>query len=96
MVRLAAAALHTVAGSARSRARRLHCYRPPTTTAPRTPRIPPPPPPPGRDLYNALDVPAAGGRERLFGWRRRGRKVALDVAKALNYLHSKGIVHLDM
>lgn len=68
--------------------------------------VPPPPPStlhphrpttPGRDLYHALDVPAAGRQQqRLFSWHRRGRKVALDVAKALNYLHSKDIVHLDM
>ena len=34
--------------------------------------------------------------ERLFSWRRRGRRVAYDVAKALNYLHSKGVVHMDV
>ena len=67
---------------------------------------PNPAPLPGRDLYNALDVQAvdaeaAGAQpgqpqQRLFGWYRRGRQLALELAKALNYLHSKGIVHLDM
>lgn len=31
----------------------------------------------GRDLHSALEVVAAGTRERLFGWYRRGRRVAL-------------------
>ncbi|PRW57729.1 Serine threonine- kinase CTR1 [Chlorella sorokiniana] len=50
----------------------------------------------GRDLHAALDVLALGTQERLFGWHRRGKRVALEVAKALNFLHSKGIVHLDV
>jgi serine/threonine protein kinase len=43
----------------------------------------------GRDLHSALQLTAAGTNERLFGWRRRGRRVAYEVAKGLNYLHSK-------
>lgn len=50
----------------------------------------------GRDLHAALDVLARGTQDRLFGWYRRGGRIALDVAKALNFLHSKGIVHLDV
>jgi tRNA A-37 threonylcarbamoyl transferase component Bud32 len=51
----------------------------------------------GRDLHSALAVKKQGGRgERLFGWYVRGKQVALDVAKALNYLHSRSIVHLDI
>lgn len=50
----------------------------------------------GRDLYRALEIrgqTASGASERVFGWRRRGRRVALDVARALNYLHSKASPH---
>ena len=43
----------------------------------------------GRDLHSALQLPAAGGTGRAFGWYRRGRRIALDCAKALNYLHSQ-------
>ncbi|KAI7842043.1 hypothetical protein COHA_004243 [Chlorella ohadii] len=51
----------------------------------------------GRDLHSALAIKKQGGRgERLFGWYARGKQVALDVAKALNYLHSRSIVHLDI
>ena len=35
----------------------------------------------GRDLHSALQVRAAGSRERLFSWGRRGKRVALDIAK---------------
>ncbi|KAL4855424.1 Mitogen-activated protein kinase kinase kinase 9 [Chlorella vulgaris] len=50
----------------------------------------------GRDLHSVLQLPAAGSQQRLFGWSRRGRRVALEVARALNYLHSKSIVHMDV
>lgn len=50
----------------------------------------------GRDLHSALELHAAGTQQRLFGWSRRGRRVAYDIAKALNYLHSKGVVHMDI
>ena len=43
----------------------------------------------GRDLHSALQLTAAGSGERVFGWHRRGRRVAYEVARALNYLHSK-------
>ncbi|PSC73546.1 Serine threonine-kinase CTR1 [Micractinium conductrix] len=50
----------------------------------------------GRDLHSALELCAAGTDQRLFGWYRRGRRVAYDVAKAMNYLHSKSVVHMDI
>lgn len=43
----------------------------------------------GRDLHSVLALTAAGSAYRLFGWYRRGRRVALEVGRALNYLHSK-------
>jgi serine/threonine protein kinase len=43
----------------------------------------------GRDLHSALQLRTARTGERIFGWRRSGRRVALEVARALNYLHSK-------
>lgn len=50
----------------------------------------------GRDLYSALQLKARGSEARLFSWRRRGRRVALETARALNYLHGRGVVHLDV
>jgi serine/threonine protein kinase len=50
----------------------------------------------GRDLHSVLALTAAGSAYRLFGWYRRGRRVALEVARALNYLHSKNVVHMDI
>ena len=35
-------------------------------------------------------------RARTVSWYRRGKKVATDVARALVYLHSRRIVHLDI
>lgn len=35
----------------------------------------------GRDLHAALDVLARGTQDRLFGWHRRGKRIALEVAK---------------
>ncbi|KAL4424194.1 hypothetical protein ABPG75_001495 [Micractinium tetrahymenae] len=35
-------------------------------------------------------------RARTVGWYRRGKKIALDVARALVYLHSRRIIHLDI
>jgi hypothetical protein len=53
-------------------------------------------PPAGRDLHSALEVVAAGSSERLFAWGRRGQRVLYEVAKALNYLHSKVCLQLLM
>ncbi|PSC73768.1 serine threonine-kinase [Micractinium conductrix] len=49
----------------------------------------------GRDLGSALDLQSGAEGSRVFGWYRQGRRVALEVAKALNYLHSRGIVHMS-
>lgn len=35
----------------------------------------------GRDLHSALDVLASGTQDRLFGWHRRGKRTALEVAR---------------
>lgn len=43
----------------------------------------------GRDLHSALQLTAAGSTDRLFSWYRRGRRIAYETAKAINYLHSK-------
>ena len=32
---------------------------------------------------------------RVFGWWRSGQRIAAEVARALNYLHQHGIVHMD-
>lgn len=34
-----------------------------------------------RDLHSALQVMAEGSQQRLFSWHRRGKRVALDIAK---------------
>lgn len=49
----------------------------------------------GRDLHSALRVMAAGGRDRLFSWWEQGKTVALDVARAVNYIHQQHVLHLD-
>ena len=50
----------------------------------------------GRDLAACLGLKLAGSSRRLFGWYSRGRKVAMNIAAAVNFLHSRGIVHFDM
>ncbi|KAL4439257.1 hypothetical protein ABPG77_004159 [Micractinium sp. CCAP 211/92] len=52
---------------------------------------------PGRDLMGLLQAQTSDGSgRRLFGWWRRGRHVALHLARALAHLHSLGIVHMDV
>ena len=50
-------------------------------------------PPAGRDLGSVLRLRGGAG-QRVFGWQRHGCRVAYEVSKALNYLHSRGIVHM--
>lgn len=51
-------------------------------------------PPAAEGSLGAAAGGSSGGegaaKERLFGWRRRGRRVAYDCARGLAYLHSKG------
>jgi hypothetical protein len=46
----------------------------------------------GRDLHTRLGTVNKAG-ERLFGWYQRGKTAALDVARALHYLHSHSLTH---
>jgi len=39
---------------------------------------------------------AAQATGRVFGWYRRGRGVALDVTRALAFMHSKKVLHCDV
>lgn len=52
------------------------------------------------DLWRALPVvitlPSSSSEERIFGWYKKGKQVALDVARGLAALHRKRIVHLDL
>ncbi|PRW59527.1 Serine threonine- kinase CTR1 [Chlorella sorokiniana] len=50
----------------------------------------------GRDLQSVLQLRSARSGERMFGWWRSGRRIAVEVAKALAYLHRQGIVHMDI
>ncbi|KAL4434836.1 hypothetical protein ABPG77_005363 [Micractinium sp. CCAP 211/92] len=49
----------------------------------------------GRDLFSRLNVTDKSG-QRMFSWHRRGKRVALDVASALAYLHGKHVMHFDI
>jgi hypothetical protein len=59
----------------------LRCLNPPSLSPRNRPA--------GRDLSRALQLRAPGSQERLYGWYGRGWRCAYDVAKALNFLHSK-------
>lgn len=50
----------------------------------------------GHDLYRALQLRSAATGARLFGWRHHGKRVALQVAQALSYLHRKNVMHCDI
>ncbi|KAK9812104.1 hypothetical protein WJX73_006928 [Symbiochloris irregularis] len=45
------------------------------------------------DLYTAL---ADEELTRMLSWYKRGKSIALQIARGLFYLHSNGIVHLDI
>ena len=65
---------------------------------------------PNGNLFRALAADSGGsGAGRRFGWARAfdpngrplpnsglSRRVALDVARGLTFLHSRGVVHLDL
>ena len=44
---------------------------------------------------SSFTSPSSAG-ERVFGWYRRGRHVAYDIARGLNYLHAQNVVHMDI
>ena len=46
----------------------------------------------GGDLTDAI----RSSRNAEFGWFNRGRSVALDIARGLEFLHSNRIVHCDL
>lgn len=46
----------------------------------------------GGTLYDAISNDATGS----FLWWRRGKSVALDIARGLAFLHSRGVLHMDM
>lgn len=48
------------------------------------------------DLSNLLTAPMPIHGGRLLSWYNRGRSVAVQVACGLSYLHSKGLLHLDI
>ncbi|KAI7845590.1 hypothetical protein COHA_000877 [Chlorella ohadii] len=48
-----------------------------------------------RDLASVLQLENPPG-QRVFGWYKHGCRVAFEVAKALNYLHSRNVAHMDI
>ncbi|KAK9806471.1 hypothetical protein WJX73_000624 [Symbiochloris irregularis] len=47
---------------------------------------------PRGSLFDVL----ANDRERRLAWDQRGRRIALDVARGVSYMHSKGALHQDL
>ena len=47
----------------------------------------------GGDLFRALSSPHA---RKMLAWCCCGRKVAMDIARGLHFLHSHRVVHLDL
>ena len=50
---------------------------------------------PGGDLFKALNLRDRNG-QRVFAWARKGKRVALDVASALAFLHNRRVMHFDV
>ncbi len=48
------------------------------------------------DLWHALQRLPADGGPGIFAWHRWGRRIALDIARGLCFLHGLGIVHFDL
>lgn len=49
----------------------------------------------GGDIYHRLLTVNKNTQHRLFGWYARGKRVALDVARGIHYLHSLHLTHFD-
>ncbi|GAB4818348.1 hypothetical protein N2152v2_005394 [Parachlorella kessleri] len=47
------------------------------------------------DLWSAIQADGRKG-ERSYSWSKKGRKVALQIASALLYLHQHNILHMDL
>ena len=47
----------------------------------------------GGDLFHAMQ---SDQRKSDFNWYNKGRRIALDVARGLVFLHSQKIVHFDL
>lgn len=50
---------------------------------------------PGGDLFKALNLRDRSSN-RVFGWACKGKRVALDVASALAFLHNRRVMHYDL
>ena len=50
----------------------------------------------GRDLYTALPMISRATGQRAFCWQQRGKRVLLDVARGLHYLHRRHLTHFDI
>ncbi|KAL4425869.1 hypothetical protein ABPG75_009885 [Micractinium tetrahymenae] len=48
-----------------------------------------------KDLEAVMDMRRASG-QRVLHWANRGRRVAMDIAAGLVYLHSCNVLHLDL
>lgn len=48
------------------------------------------------DLWHALQRLHPEGGAGIFAWNRWGRRIALDIARGLCFLHGLGIVHFDL
>ncbi|KAI7841339.1 hypothetical protein COHA_004957 [Chlorella ohadii] len=51
---------------------------------------------PGRDLDSCMHACNRQTNARVLGWYNRGRRVALDIATGLAYLHQRRVLHLDL
>ncbi|GAB4816844.1 hypothetical protein N2152v2_003890 [Parachlorella kessleri] len=50
----------------------------------------------GRDLHSVLGVRNKTNKQRTFSWYNRGKRVLVDVAMGLYYLHREGCTHFDI
>jgi len=47
----------------------------------------------GGDLFRALSNTSA---RKLLAWRCCGRNIAMDVARGLDFLHARNVIHVDV